>query len=52
MVFIWYLYGIYMVFTSEGERWNFKVLSYALPYDLIRIYKLFLDFLGDIEIFV
>jgi len=20
MVFIWYLYGIYMVFTSEGER--------------------------------
>jgi len=22
MVFIWYLYGIYMVFTSEEERTN------------------------------
>jgi len=33
MVFLWYLYSICMVFTSEEERWNFKVLSYALPYD-------------------
>ena len=26
--------------------------TYALPYDQIHRYKLFLDFFGDIEIFV